>query len=146
MRVSVAPLAKRRAPPPPTSTVLDKPRLDSAATASVPLTRFKAPVKVLAPVSVKVPAPSLVRPPSMAGAPLVVSCSSAWAMVMLTPLVSIRAPPACTLATVRPCRKLALLLMACKVPPLKLKVLVPFVPAPPPRFTWAALSVPPLRL
>ena len=62
-------------------------------------------------------------------------------MVTLQPFVSMMAPPVCTFAVVNPAKKFVLLVPACKVPPLKLNVLVLLPPA-----TLPTVNLPPFKL
>ena len=66
-------------------------------------------------------------------------------MLMLKPLVSKFAPPAATLAVVSPLIQFALEASGRRTVPLKLTVLVPFVPPPMAMPVVLIPSMPPLR-
>jgi hypothetical protein len=92
--------------------------------ASVPSATWVGPVYVSKAERVSVPAPLLINPPSRV-LPSAGSCPRTWAMVTSKPLLSTFAPPACTLAAVKPCRKEEVELPAQSVPPLKLRIPLP---------------------
>ncbi len=110
---------------------------DRKPTLTTPLLIVVGVTYVLLPVRVKTPAPDSVRPPMLP--PL--DCND-WAIVILLPLGTMKAPPLAMFAPVSPCMKVGLLVPAMSVPPLKLKVLVP----PPPWIGQPIRATPPLRL
>ena len=109
------------------------PPANEPSTVRVPWLTVVVPEKVFAPFSFRRPDPVLVRPPAP-----VIPLSTHTSLFCVSIV-----PPFVLISTVLAPKKVALLSRACRVPPLKLKALVPAAEL---SATPKTESVPPLRL